>query len=50
MVFFAFAWCASAAKMGWRTARDLPLNQPDVRELIAENERLRAMVDRYQIA
>jgi hypothetical protein len=49
MVFFAFAWCASAAKMGWRTARDLPLNQPDVRELIAENDRLRAMIDRYQI-
>jgi hypothetical protein len=49
MVFFAFAWCASAAKMGWRTARDLPLNQPDVKALIAENDMLRAQIERYQI-
>jgi hypothetical protein len=41
VTFLAGAWCFSAWKMGWRTARGEPLNQPDLEEVLAENQRLR---------
>jgi hypothetical protein len=45
-LFLSGAWCFSAAKMGWRTARGEPLNQPDLEQVLAENQRLRRELER----
>lgn len=39
--FLSGAWCFSAVKIGWRSARGEPLSQPDVQQLLDENTRLR---------
>jgi hypothetical protein len=46
ILFLSGAWCFSAAKMGWRTARGEALMQPDVRTVLEENARLRAELAR----
>lgn len=46
ILFLSGAWCFSAAKIGWRTARGEMLNQPSIEQLLAENERLRAELSR----
>jgi len=46
VLFLSGAWCFSAAKIGWRSARNEPLNQPSLEQLIAENQRLRAELSR----
>jgi hypothetical protein len=46
VAFLSSAWCFSAVKMGWRTARGEPLSQPDLEEVLAENQRLRAELAR----
>lgn len=46
VTFGSGAWCASAMKMGWRTARGEPLDQPNVEEVLAENHRLRLELER----
>jgi hypothetical protein len=45
-LFLSGAWCASAAKMGWRQARGIPLSQPSLEDVLAENARLRAELSR----
>jgi hypothetical protein len=49
VVWFSGAWMFSAAKIGWRQAQGLPLSQPSVDQLMAENQRLRAEISRIQI-
>lgn len=46
VLFLSGAWCFSGVKMGWRTARHEPLNQPDPRAVMEENARLRAELAR----
>jgi hypothetical protein len=45
-LFLAAAWMFTAARMGWRQARGVPLSQPDVGEVLEENARLRAAIAR----
>ena len=49
VIFFSGAWCASAAKMGWRQANHQPLNVPSIEQLLAENQNLRAELSRLQV-
>lgn len=46
VLFLSGAWCFSAMKMGWRTARGEPLDQPDLEEVLLENRRLRLELER----
>lgn len=46
VLFLSGAWCFSGVKIGWRQGRGLPLNQPTLEAVLAENERLRAEVAR----
>jgi hypothetical protein len=46
VLFRSTAWLFSAWKMGWRTARGEPLNQPNLEEVLAENRRLRMELER----
>jgi hypothetical protein len=46
VAFLSGAWCFSAVKMGWRTARGETLNQPSLEQVLAENQRLRAELAR----
>lgn len=48
-LFLAGAWCSSAAKMGWRQAQGKPLNTPNLEQLMAENQHLRAEMSRLQV-
>lgn len=45
-LWLAGAWCFTAARMGWLQARGKPLAQPDIAEVMAENERLRIAIQR----
>jgi hypothetical protein len=46
VLFLSGAWCVSAAKMGWRQARGIPLSQPSLEQVLAENAQLRAELSR----
>jgi hypothetical protein len=48
VLFLSGAWCASAAKMGWREAQGRPLSTPSVEAVLEENARLRAELSRMQ--
>ena len=50
LIFMSGAWCASAAKMGWRQAQGKPLNVPSVEALMAENQNLRAELSRISVS
>lgn len=50
VIFMSGAWCASAAKMGWRQAQGKPLNVPSIEALMAENQHLRAELSRIQVS
>lgn len=41
VLFLSGAWCFSAVKIGWRSARGEMLNQPSLEQLMAENQQLR---------
>lgn len=45
VAFRSLAWCASAAKMGWRSARGEELVQPGLDEVLEENAVLRKTIE-----
>lgn len=50
VLFLSGAWCASAAKMGWRQAQGKPMNVPSIEQLMRENQQLRAELSRIQVS
>lgn len=46
VLWLSAAWCFAATRMGWRQARGIPLDQPSVEDVLAENIRLRAELSR----
>lgn len=48
VAFFAVTWCFSAAKMGWRSARGEELEQPDLEQVMRENDMLRKAIARIE--
>jgi hypothetical protein len=46
VIWLAGAWCFTAVRIGWRQARGVPLEQPDIAQVMAENEQLRMAVKR----
>lgn len=45
-LFRSLTWCVVAGRMGYREARGLPVSQPSVESLLAENDQLRKALAR----
>jgi hypothetical protein len=41
VLWAALAWMFAAARIGWRQSRGLPLQQPTIEDVIAQNEQVR---------
>jgi hypothetical protein len=50
VLFYAGAWCFSAVKVGYRQAAGKPLTQPTYEAVVAENEWLKAELQRQGIS
>lgn len=46
VLWLAAAWCGVAVRTGWRQAKGVPLNQPSLERVLAENAELRAALAR----
>lgn len=49
VLFISGAWCASATKMGWRTARGEELQEPNLEQVLEENRMLRLEIERMNL-
>ena len=46
VAWYGLAWSGSAVQVGWQSARGTLPAEPDIRDVLAENDRLRRMLAR----